>query len=70
MGRFTHESRVLPVQNAGQHLHSLQWDHFPMARKCSNPRKDVRRETGAEFALYNPDLRRIDYNQINKPTFL
>jgi hypothetical protein len=41
-----------------------------MAQKCPIPRKDVHRETGAEFALYNPDLRRIDYNQINKPTFL
>ena len=44
--------------------------NVPHGSECPNPRKDVRRETGAEFALYNPDLRRIDYNQINKPTFL
>lgn len=70
MGRFTHEYRVLPVKNAGQRLRFLQMETFPMAQKCPNPRKDVQRETGAGFALYNPDLRLIDYNQINKPTFL
>jgi|CXWL01.1.fsa_nt_gi hypothetical protein len=40
-----------------------------MAQKCPIPRKDVHRETGAEFALYNPDLRRIDYNQIKNQPF-
>ena len=32
MGRFTHEYRVLPVQNAGQHLQFLQTGTFPMAQ--------------------------------------
>jgi hypothetical protein len=32
MGRFTHEYKVLPVQNAGQHLQFLQIGTSPMAQ--------------------------------------
>lgn len=70
MGRFTQRIQSSSCIDAGQHLQFLQMETFPMAQKCPNPHEDVQRETGAEFALYNPDLRRIDYNQINKPTFL
>jgi hypothetical protein len=62
--------RVLPVQNAGQHLQFLQMELSPWLRNVRTHAKDAHRETGAEFALYNPDLRRTDYDQINKPTFL
>lgn len=46
-----------------------RWELTPWLR-LSEPTQGCALRTGAEFALYNPDLRRIDYNQINKPTFL
>ena len=60
MGRFTHEYRVLSVKKWRTAPTISTEGTFPMGQKCPSPRKDVHRETGAEFALYNPDLRLID----------